>query len=139
MFKQQFERKVCSLGWTTNASATTGVSDTTTFPSTTVAKMFSIMIKTHSWDVAAGGASGCSGAYVQIKDDGDNVMYQSPELLTATTYLLSATNQTVPLLGTHTIWYKMCDGQNGTEMRVTSGAGTPWSEWNDPVVHIYLE
>jgi len=139
VFKQQFDRKACALSWTTNSSATTAVSDIATLPSTTVAKLFSIMIKTHSWDVVAGGASGCSGAYVQIKDDGGNVMYQSPEILTAATYILSATTQVIPLIGAHTIWYKMPDGQCAKEMRVTSGAGTPWSQWNDPEVYLYLE
>lgn len=133
VFKPEYDRKVAAVSWTANASATTAVDDTTSFPSTYKGLLHSMLVVGHSWDVVAGGASGCSGAQVEILDDAGNVILESAEFLTASTTLMSGD---VMLVGAHTVRYKMCDGNTST--RVTSGVGTPWSEWNDPKVYLYV-
>lgn len=135
VFNPEYDRKIAAVTWTTNASATTAVDDTTMFGPTYKGLLHSMLVKTHSWDVIAGGASGCSGAQVEIIDDASNVILETAELATATTTLISGD---IMLVGAHTVRYKMCDGQCSKEMRVTSGTLTPWSEWNDPKVYLYV-
>ena len=133
VFNPEYERKIAAVTWTTNASATTAVDDTTTFGSTYKGLLHSMLIVGHSWDVVGGGASGCSGAQVDIIDDAGNVILESPEVLTGSTTLMSGD---VMMVGAHTVRYRMCDGN--INARVISGAGTPWSQWNDPKVYMYM-
>jgi len=138
--QSSLDRKTCSVAWTTNASATTAVDDTTTLNGKSIGWLKNVMIKTHSWDVVAEGASGCSGAYVEILDDNSNRIFRSAEVLTGTTTLLMTAGDGfgIPIVGAYTVRYRMCDGQNSKETRVTSGSSVPWSHWNDPEVYLYI-